>query len=56
MGEAVALTRKGEDWITDVASDQAARRMPEIGVEIPMAETYADIDLAPGQEPVPARG
>jgi hypothetical protein len=38
--------RKGEDWVTEiVAGDAAVLRLPEIGIEIPLTEIYADVDL-----------
>jgi Uma2 family endonuclease len=45
---AIAFARKGEDWVTDiVAGEGAVLRLPEIGVELPLAEIYADVPLAP---------
>jgi Uma2 family endonuclease len=42
---AVVFSRKGEDWIADVIRDDGILTMPEIGIEIPLAELYADLDL-----------
>jgi len=43
---AIAFVRKGEDWITEiVAGDDAVLRLPEIGIEVPLAEIYADVEL-----------
>ena len=43
---AIAFARKGEDWISEiVAGDDATLRLPEIGIEIPLAEIYADVAL-----------
>ena len=42
---AVVFARKGEDWISEVVTDEGVLRMPEIGVEVPLMELYADIDL-----------
>ena len=47
---AIVFTRKGEDWITEIVHDQGVLHMPEIGIEIPMAELYADIDPATARE------
>jgi Uma2 family endonuclease len=43
---AIVFARKGEDWVTELLSgDGAMMRMPEIGIEIPVAELYTDGDL-----------
>ena len=42
---AVVFARKGEDWISEVVTDTGVLRMPEIGIQVPLAELYADIDL-----------
>ncbi len=48
---AIVFARKGDDWITELLSgNEAVLRMPEIGVEIPLAELYADLDLAAMQD------
>lgn len=49
---AMMFARKGEDWIAEVASgDDAILHMPEIGIEIPLAELYADVELTGSTEP-----
>ncbi len=48
---AIVFARKGEDWITELLSgDEAMLRMPEVGIEVPLAELYADLDLRAEQE------
>jgi len=43
---AIVFTRKGEDWVAELVAGEAAKlRMPEIGIEIALAELYADLDL-----------
>jgi Uma2 family endonuclease len=43
---ALAFVRKGADWITDILDGKdAVLSLPEIGIEIPMAELYADLAL-----------
>lgn len=43
---AIVFARKGEDWVTELVSgEEAVLRMPEIGIEIPLAELYTDVDL-----------
>jgi Uma2 family endonuclease len=43
---AIVFARKGEDWVTELLSgDGAMMRMPEIGIEIALAELYADVEL-----------
>ena len=46
---AVVFIRKGADWLTEIVGDQDILRLPDIGIEIPLAEIYADIEL--GAEP-----
>jgi Uma2 family endonuclease len=42
----IVFARKGEDWISEiVAGDDAVLPLPEIGVEFPLAEIYADVEL-----------
>ena len=43
---AVVFARKGEDWVSDVVTDEGVLQMPEIGIAVPLAELYADIDLS----------
>jgi Uma2 family endonuclease len=44
---AIVFARKGEDWVTELlAGNEAVLRLPEIGIEIPLADIYADIGLA----------
>ena len=50
---AIVFTRKGEDWVTEIVNDKGVLHMPEIGIEILMAELYADIDLTTEQEAAP---
>jgi Uma2 family endonuclease len=43
---AVVFARKGEDWVSEVVTDEGVLHMPEIGIAVPLAELYADIDLS----------
>ena len=44
---ALVFARKGEDWVAEpLAGDGAVLRLPELGIEIPLAEFYADVPLA----------
>jgi Uma2 family endonuclease len=48
---AMAFVRKGEDWIAEIAAGHDARLLlPEIGIAIPLAELYQDVELS-GSEP-----
>ncbi|HEX5326472.1 MAG TPA: Uma2 family endonuclease [Acetobacteraceae bacterium] len=41
---AIAFVRKGEDWISEIISGAGAMLpLPEIGIELPLAELYEDI-------------
>ena len=37
--------RLGDDWVGHLLTEGAVLRMPEIGIELPLAETYADVPL-----------
>ncbi len=39
--------RVGEDWIGRLLSADGVLSMPEIGIEVPMAEFYEGVELAP---------
>ncbi|HEX5327655.1 MAG TPA: Uma2 family endonuclease [Acetobacteraceae bacterium] len=42
---AVAFVRKAEDWVCDILSDPGAMlSLPEIGIELPLAELYEGIE------------
>ena len=54
---AVVFARKGEDWVTDLlAGDDAVLRLPEVGIEIPLAEVYADVEFDDPAEEADAPG
>lgn len=41
---ALVFARKGEDWVAETLAGEAALlRLPELGIEIPFAEFYADV-------------
>jgi hypothetical protein len=44
-----ARRQAGGDWITTALTGDATLSLPEIGVEIPVAELYADTDLTNGE-------
>ena len=45
---ALVFTRHGDHWADEVLTgDSAILAMPEIGVEVPLAELYADLVLTP---------
>ncbi|MBV8523829.1 MAG: Uma2 family endonuclease [Acetobacteraceae bacterium] len=44
---AIAFVRKGESWVSEIlAGNDAVLRMPEISVEIPLAELYEGVELS----------
>jgi Uma2 family endonuclease len=43
---AMVFVRKGSDLVAEALTETDALRMPEIDVEVPMAEFYAGIDLS----------
>jgi Uma2 family endonuclease len=46
---AIVLSRKGDDWVTDLLTgDDAIPRMPEIGLDIPLSEIYRGVAFEAG--------
>ena len=43
---ATVFHREGDDWVGHVHYEGAVLALPEIGVEVPLDELYADVDLA----------
>jgi Uma2 family endonuclease len=44
---ATVFARAGADWVGHVLTGDEALQMPEIGIELPLSELYAGLDLAP---------
>ena len=42
--------RRGADWIVETIKDDDILRLPEIGIEIPLPEIYADVALGPDED------
>lgn len=42
---ATVFERVGDDWIGHVLDAEAILKMPEIGIEVPLAELYRGVDL-----------
>jgi Uma2 family endonuclease len=50
---AQVFSRRGADWIAETVKDDEVLRLPEIGIEIPLPEIYANVALEPDtDEPV----
>lgn len=48
---ATVFSRKGSDWVSDiVAGEGAVLNVPEISIEIPLAELYIDVEFPPPAE------
>jgi Uma2 family endonuclease len=47
---ATVFNRAGGDWFTHILLEDAILAMPEIGIEIPLAELYEGLDLAPPED------
>jgi Uma2 family endonuclease len=45
--------RVGDDWVGHLLAADAMLRMPEIGIELPLAELYEGVDLQSGQTDEP---
>lgn len=48
---ATVFARAGDDWAGHVLQGDAVLAMPEIGVDLPLAEVYAGIEFAPDEPP-----
>jgi hypothetical protein len=44
---ATVFARDGANWVGTVLLEDAVLAMPEIGVELPLIELYAGVDLPP---------
>ncbi len=54
---AMPFSRKGDDWVTDqILGREALLPLPELGIELPMAELYADLELESEAPREPAGG
>ena len=49
---ATVIERKGEDWTVRLLRPDAVLAMSEIGVEVPLAEFYADVEFVPDPDAV----
>jgi len=45
IAAAMVLVRRGDDWLTSALTAEDVLRMPEIGVELPLAGIYAGAEL-----------
>jgi Uma2 family endonuclease len=43
---ATIFSRDGDDWVGHVAADNAVLDLPEISIQLPLAELYADVTFA----------
>ena len=48
---ATVWTRTDQDWVGHMLLDDAVLSMPEIGVTLPLAEFYEDVDLGRAEPP-----
>jgi len=48
---ASVFERIGDDWIGHVLDAEATLKMPEIGIEVPLAELYRGVELPPPLPP-----
>jgi Uma2 family endonuclease len=49
---AIVFSHRAGEWVTElVAGDDAVLRLPEIGIEIPLAEIYAGVAFPDGDDP-----
>ena len=39
------FTRKAAAWLTEIVGCAITLRVPEINIEVPLADTYAGVDL-----------
>jgi Uma2 family endonuclease len=51
IAAAQIFIRKGNDWMSELrVGTEETLRLPKIGIEIPMAEIYTDVDLEPDEQ------
>ncbi len=50
---ATVYARRGSEWIVTQLLDTDVLAMPEIGIEVPMSELYADVTFPRPAEPPP---
>ncbi len=48
---AVVFFRKGEDWLAETVASGGTLHFPELGFDIPLAEFYIGVTVAPSGEP-----
>jgi Uma2 family endonuclease len=46
---AMVFAREGDRWVGSLLKDEAVLSMPEIGIEIPLAEFYEGLDFTSGE-------
>jgi Uma2 family endonuclease len=46
---ATVFARVGEDWVGHVVTGETVLPMPEIGIELPLTELYAGVELPPDE-------
>ena len=46
---ATVFARAGDDWVGHVMSGDVLLAMPEIGIEVPLAELYEGVEFAPAE-------
>ena len=51
---ATVFSRAGADWVGHVLTGDETLRMPEIGIELPLSELYAGLNLTPEPDEDPA--
>ena len=51
---ATMFERAGEDWVGHIVAADGVLQMPEIGIEVPLAELYEGLDLS--QQPAEDEG
>jgi hypothetical protein len=50
--QATVFARVDDDWVGHILSGDAVLEMPEIGIEVPLAELYEGISFPPASEAV----
>jgi Uma2 family endonuclease len=53
---ATVFSRAGDDWVGHVLKEDAVLRMPEIGIDVPLAEIYEGIDFTEVADTRPEEG
>ena len=47
---ATVFERAGDDWVGHLVTGETTLPMPELGIDLPLAELYAGVEFPPAEE------